>query len=121
MERKLAQLKDLEDIRITHLILDRNAEKIKLPHRVLGLQGKEGNLVFPHHFVQIRPRRIDPLAPYVLPAVKHIIQDLDTQMGHTNLIYIGKTHGKADIHLVFIFHHGIHLAADVAGRFFNIQ
>ena len=39
-------------------------------------------------------------------------------MGHTDLIDVRKTHTEADVYLFFIFHHGIDLAADIAGGLF---
>jgi hypothetical protein len=71
--------------------------------------------------MEIRPGRIDPLAVYILPLVKHIVQNLDSQMGHANLIHIGKTDGKAYIHIYRIFFHHIHFIANVSGRFVHFQ
>ena len=70
------------------------------------------------HLVQIQPRRIHTLTPRVFPAVEHIIEDLDAQMGHTDLIDVRKTHTETDVYLFFILHHGIDLAADIAGGLF---
>ena len=120
-ERDMAQFQDLKDVCIAHLKLDRNAEEVEILYRILRLQGKKGDLLLPHHLVQIDPRGINPLTPDVIPAVEHIVQDLDAQVGHADLIYIREAHGKADIHLVFVLHHRIHFAADIARRLFNIQ
>ena len=60
-------------------------------------------MFFTHDLVQINPRRVDSLAPGILPAVEHIVQNLDSQMGHTNLIYLRETHSKPYIHRIFIF------------------
>ena len=121
MERDPAQVKDLKDIRIAHLELDRNAQKIKLPHRILGFQGKEGDALLPHYFVQISPWGINPLTPDVIPAVEHIIQDLDAEMGHADFIYVRKTHSETDIYLLLVLHHGVYFTANVAGGLFDIQ
>ena len=86
---------------------------------VLAFQRKQRDPVFPHEPVQIRPRRIDALAPDVLPAVEHIVQDLNAQMGHADLIYVRETHTETDVHPGRIFDHGVHLPADVAGGLLN--
>ena len=78
-------------------------------------------MFFTHDLVQIDPWRVDSLAPGILPAVEHIVQNLDSQMGHTNLIYLRKTHCKPYIHRIFIFHYRIDFVSNVAGRFLYIQ
>ena len=50
--------------------------------------------------------------------IEHIVEDLDSQMGHTDLVNVRKTHGKTDLHLILVLHHGIDLPADITGRFF---
>ena len=77
-------------------------------------------MLFPHHLVQIRPRGIHTFAPHILPAVEHIIKDLDTEMGHADLVYVRKAHRETDIHLAFVFHHRVDLAADITGRLLDI-
>ena len=121
VQRDPGQIQDLQDIGITHLILDGDPQEVKVPDGILGLQGEKRDLLLTHNGVQIRPGGVHPLAPYVLPAVEHIIEDLDPQMRHADLINVGKTHGKADVHLVFIFHHRVHLSADVAGRLLDLH
>ena len=85
----------------------------------MRFQRKKRNLLLPHYRVQIRPRRIDPLAPYIIPPVKHIIQYLDSQMGHANFIDVRKTHGKPDVHFRLILICRVYFIADVAGRLFD--
>lgn len=56
----------------------------------------------------------------ILPAVEHVIEDLDAQMGHADLVDVREAHGETDIHFVFVLHYRIDLASDVAGGLFNI-
>ena len=121
IERYPTQIQDLQDIRIAHFKLDRNSQKIKLSDRILRLKGEQRDILFPHHFVQIRPRRIDPLTPYVFPAVEHIVKDLDAQMGHSDLVHIREAHTEADVHLFLVLHDRVHLAADIAGGLLNLH
>ena len=120
VQRDSRQIQNLQDIGVAHLILDGDAQEVKLPHRILGLQRKQRDLFFPHDLVKIGPWRIHPLAPDVISAIEHIVEDLDSQMGHTDLVNVRKTHGKADIHLILIFHHRIYFTADITGRFLNL-
>ena len=117
----LGQIQYLQDVGITHLVLNGDPQKIHILHRFLGLQAKEGDLLLSHNGVQIHPGGIDPLAPYILPAVKHVVEDLNSQVGHANLIYIGETHGKTYIHPGLVLHHRIYLTAYIPGRFLYLH
>ena len=74
-----------------------------------------------HDLIKVCPRGVYALTVYVLVLVKHIIKDLDSQMGHTNVINIRKAHGKPDVHSRRILLHHIHLTADVAGGLLDTQ
>ena len=78
-------------------------------------------MFFTHDLVQIDPWRVDSLAPGILPAVEHIVQNLDSQMGHTNLIYLRKTHSEPNFYRIFVLHDRIDFVTNVAGRFLYIQ
>ena len=77
-------------------------------------------MLFSHDLVQICPGRIDSLTPYILPFVKHIVENLDTKVGHANLIDIRETHGKTDLNVFFVFHDCIDFISDVPGRFLDL-
>ena len=119
MQWYLTQIKDLQNVRITHLKLNCDSEEIKILDRILGLQCKKRNLLFSHHFIQIMPWRVNSLTPHILSAVEHIVKNLNPQMRHTDLIDIRETHRKAHINVFHVLHHRIHLSADVTGRFLN--
>ena len=119
MQWNLTQIKDLQNVRITHLKLNCDSEEIKVLNRILGLQSKQWNMLFFHDFMKIRPWRVNSLTPHILSAVKHIIKNLNPQMRHTDLIDIRETHRKAHIDVFHVLHHRIHLSADITGRFFN--
>ena len=72
-------------------------------------------MLLPHDLIKIRPRGVYALTVHVLVLVKHIIKNLDSQMGHTDVIHVRETHGKPDVHSGRIFLHHVHLTADVAG------
>ena len=120
MERDMAQIQDLKNIGITHLKLNGNAQEIKLSDRILGFQRKKRDVLIPHYLIKVMPRRIHPFAPYVFPAVEHVIQDLDSEMGHPDFIDVRKAHTEADVHLFFVFHHRVHLIPNVPGRLLDI-
>ena len=74
------KLQHLQNIGITHLILDGDAEKIHILYGILRLQTKQGDGFLSHDLIQIRPRGIDALAPDILPVVEHAVKNLDAQM-----------------------------------------
>ena len=78
-------------------------------------------MLLPHDLIKIRPRGVYALTVHVLILVKHIIKDLDSQMGHTDVIHVRKTHGKPNVHKGRIFLHHVHLTADVAGGLLDTQ
>ena len=78
-------------------------------------------MFLPHDLIKIRPRGVHTLTVYVLVLVKHVIKDLDSQMGHTDVIHVRETHGKPDVHSGRIFLHHVHLTADVAGGLLDTQ
>ena len=121
MEGNSRQVQNLENIGITHFILKGDSQKIKILDRILAFQSKQRDFFLSHHPVQIHPRRKDPLTVNVLSPVEHIIQNLQPQMRHADLIHVREAHRKTDIHLLRVLHHRIDLAADIPGRFVNTQ
>ena len=119
LQRDLCQIQHLQDVGVAHLILNGNTQEIKILDRILGFQRKKRNLLLPHHFVHIIPRRIDTLTPGILSFVKHIVENLNAQMGHSNLIHIRETHGEPDVYLFLVLHDRIDFTTDIAGRFLN--
>ena len=69
--------------------------------------------------IQVRPRRIHPLTPDIFSAVEHIIQYLNAQMGHADLVHVRETHSKAYLHLTNVLNYRIHLIPNVSGRLFD--
>ena len=110
--------------RILHrpfLCLKWDPGKIKIPDRLLRFQCKQRNMLLTHDLIQIHPRRIHSLAIYVIPLIEHIVKDLYAKMGHTDLIYIRKAHGKTNRYLVFVFTDAVQLVSNVARRLINLH
>ena len=73
-------------------------------------------MFLPHDLIKVCPRGVYALTVYVLVLVKHIIKDLDSQMGHTNVINVREAHGEPNVHLRRIFHDHVHLITQIPGR-----
>ena len=115
VERNPTQIQYLKNIGVAHFVLNGNSKKIKILYGILRFQRKQADTFFAHQPIQICPRRKYPFTVNVLPLVEHGIEDLHAQMGHTDLIHVGKAHGKTNIHRIRIFQDRIHLIADIAG------
>ena len=72
-QRDLRQIQDLKNVGIAHLVLDRDAQEIKILHRILGFQGEQRDLPLPHDLVQVCPWGVDALTPDIIPAVEHVV------------------------------------------------
>ena len=53
---------------------------------------KQRDMLLPHHLIEVRPRREQTLTPDIIPGIEHAIQDLDSQVGHTDLVDIREAH-----------------------------
>ena len=42
-------------------------------------------------------------------------------MGHADLIDVGKTHDKTDLHFVFILYDRVHFISNITGRFLYLH
>ena len=49
------------------------------------------------------------------------VKNLNTQMRHTNLIHIRKTHSHANINRHGWFHHTVDFISNITGRFFHLH
>ena len=51
VERDLPQIQHLQNIGVAHLVLQRDSQEIKILYGILGLDGKQRDLLFPHDLV----------------------------------------------------------------------
>ena len=78
-------------------------------------------MLLPHDLIKICPRGVYALTIHVLILIEHIVENLDSQMGHTDVIHVRETHGKPNVHSGRILLHHIHLTADIAGGLLDTQ
>ena len=74
------KVKDLKNVCVTHLILESDAEEIKVFDRILAFNRKKRDMLLPHDRVKIGPRRIDSLTIRVFTPVKHVVEYHDAEM-----------------------------------------
>jgi len=76
--------------------------------------------MLPQYLFHVCPRREHPLTPGIAPAVEHLIQDLDPQMGHSDLVQVRKAHCKPDGNIPVLIDR-MHLVPEIPGRFLYLQ
>ena len=69
-----------------------------------------------HHLIHVWPGTVYTVTVDIFSAIEHIVEDLDAQMRHTDLVHIRETHAKQDIDGIYILRCRIDLVADVARR-----
>jgi hypothetical protein len=89
-------------------------------HQIKGLQGSTGfkggkaDAVTAHPVFHVGPGGKTTFGDDVVFSVQYFIQDLDTQMRHSDFVSIGEGKGNAEPAGIAIFVDGIDLSADVA-------
>ena len=116
-----AERKHIQNIGIAELILKRKADEIKMCKRIAGLERVKRDIVRAHDLLHVDPRGEHTLAPDIRTLVKQAVQDFDAQMGHADLIKVGKTKGKADIDVTLVLDNGAQLAADITAGLLHRQ
>ena len=103
-QRHSRKLQYAEHRGIAELILQRKAEKIKIFHGIVALQGGQRQVMLAHFFLHIRPRREHTLAPNVGLGIQRAVEHAHTHIGHADLVCIGKAECKSAVDTFFIFY-----------------
>ena len=77
--------------------------------------------MLPHKRLEIRPRRKDPFAPEIFPAVDEAVQDFHAKVGHADLIGIRKAKGKPHVHVLNFLDNAAHFSPDILRRLLHLQ
>ena len=113
-QRNAAKLQHGQDVGIAHLILQGEAHHIKLIQCAAVLQGKQRYVFLLHQGHHVHPRHADPLTQAPGLVVDNGVKNLHAQVGHGNLVGIGKAEGKVQLRFVPGLQGGVHFAAGVA-------
>ena len=116
-----AEGQHIEDIGIAQLILERKADKVKVGQRIAGFQRVERDITGAHLLLHIDPRCKYPLAPDIRLFIKKAVEDLDAEVGHSDLVGIGKAERKAHIDVTLVLDHLAQLSADITAGLLNLQ
>ena len=98
---------------IGHFVAHGKADNVKLPYGVAGLQGVEGDVVFPQLLLHVGPGCEDPFAPYAWHPVEDPVEDAEAQVGHADLIGVREAEGESGVHLALVLHDRVVFPAGV--------
>ena len=85
-----------------HLVLQREADEIKVLYRVKALQRVQWDIALSHLLRHIRQRHENAFAPVVGNAVFKPVKYLHSEVAHAYLVGIGKAEREADVNLAFV-------------------
>ena len=114
-QRNAGQIEHFENGRIRHLVAERKADRIKLAERVAAFKRVEGETLFAHLPVHIKPGGEHALAPYAGKVVEHLIENAHAGVRHADLIRVREAERHAEIDFTFIFLNFAVLTAGVPG------
>jgi hypothetical protein len=77
--------------------LEGKSQDIKILEGETRFQRGEKAAAGPENLLHIAPGRVNPFRPRVRPGIQNLIEDLETRMGHPDLIRVGK--GQSDLHI----------------------
>ena len=109
------QIQHVQHGGVGHLVAHREADDVKFPHRVSGLQGVEGQAGGAHLRLHVRPGGEGPLTPHAGHLVERPVENAVAQVAHADLVGVREAEGEAQIHLGLVLHHGVVLPAHVPG------
>ena len=103
--RHACEREHIQHIGVAKLILERKAYEIKFTERVAAFERVEGETLYAHLPVHIKPGSKHALAPHAVHVVHDAVQDPHAQVGHADLVGVREAEREADIHLGFVLYH----------------
>ena len=118
-QRDTAQFQHVEARGEGHLVLEGEPDEVELRKRGARLEREQGQADASHLLLHVEPGREDPLAVGVLPLVDEVIEDLDAEVGHADLIGVGETERKAHVDHCRVLLDTVQLTTDIAAGFLH--
>jgi len=85
-ERDSAQFQDAQNRRVGQFVLQSDAEDVKAGQRVASLKRAKGNALAPEQVHGVLLGVEDALAEGVIAQVRDVLEDLQADVAHTDLI-----------------------------------
>ena len=118
-ERNARKVEHIQHIRVAHFVLERKGNEIKDIQRVAALERNQRQVMQLHLLLHIDPRVINPLAPDVGMLVQGAVQKPHAEVGHPDLVGIGKAERKPRLHAGFVLDDLPVFAARISARLRN--
>ena len=112
-----SQIKHVEDVGITKLMRDGKTQAMGLPQWGVGFQRGQGRIVGAQDIACFAFWSHDPLSPPVGAAVDDIVQNFLPQIGHADVIGIGKGQSHTQTHVLRVFSADVVFNAGITAGF----
>ena len=110
------QIQHVEHVGVGHLIAQGEADDVEIRDGISALQTVEGKAFPAHLLLHVSPGGEHPLAPHPGQLIHQPVENPHPQIGHADLIGIGKAHGDPRIYLLGVLHHCVVLSTGIPGR-----
>ena len=115
------EVEHIQYVRVGELVLQREADEVKIAYGVEALECVERYAVLAHYSLKVLGRREAALAPVVLALVGQRVQYLHAEVRHSDVVCVGEAEREADVDLRLVLYHAPDLAAYVARGLLHLE
>src|SRR3989338_4033789 len=120
VKRKSGQIQEGQDIGIGQFIRKGDAQDVKLAKGNLGFKRDQGEFLLAKKLLKIQPGGKNPFSEHVGVAIEEMIEDLNPDIAHPDLIGIWVTEGNFEIDVRPIFFYAILLISQITRGLANL-
>jgi hypothetical protein len=113
-KRDSSEIQHRQDIRVAQFVLEREADDIEPGKGTSRFERRKRKAVKAQLFLHIDPWAIHPFDIRLVETFEKRIQNLVTDIAHTDLVYVGKREAKADSGILLFGKSGPPLASDIS-------
>jgi hypothetical protein len=115
-QRNAPEVQHREDVRVRQLVLQAEADDLKIAERGRRLERCERQTAGAELGFHVDPGCMDALAVDVRPSVQDIVEDLQAEVGLRDLVHLGEGEGEAQADARRIFPNRASLVAEIPPR-----
>ena len=105
-----------EHVRVRELELQREADDVEVLERARGLERHEREVPRAELLLHVDPRRVGTLGERARIVVEDLVEDLEAEVAHPDVVDVGEREAHARIGSVPVLADGAVLTAEVASR-----
>ena len=114
MQRNASEIEHRQDVGVSHLVLQRESNDIKVPERRVALKRKQRYLTLAKLRFHVGPRRVDSLGGPAFVLVEKTVKDLEAEVAHADFVGIRKAQSYPSRDIFRRFVNGVPFTADIA-------